>query len=206
MAKVKICGIAHDIEIGIMNELMPDYVGFVLCPKSRKFIAPEHAGRLRSKLKPGIKAVGVFQNARLEQVALSVETAGFDMVQLRGDETGEYIAALREYIHCPIIRAFKISCAMEAERAMYTTADYVMLDGGEGGGQKFDWSLIGSSKRRSYFLKGGLNPDTVEQALALSPQPFALDVSTGVESNKLKDYRKVMKFILAVRNFKGRNA
>ena len=205
MAKVKICGISHDVEIGIMNELNPDYVGFIFCPKSKRFIAPEHAGYLRSKLKRGIKAVGVFQNAKLENVALSVETAGLDMVQLRGDETGEYIAALREYVRCPIIRSFKISSAMEAERAMYTTADYVMLDGGEGGGQKFDWALIGSTKRRSYFLKGGLNPDNVQQALELSPQPFALDVSTGVESNRLKDYRKVMKFILAVRNFKSRN-
>ena len=205
MAKVKICGISHDVEIGIMNELSPDYVGFIFYPKSRRFIAPEHAGYLRSKLKRSIKAVGVFQNAKLENVAMSVETAALDMVQLRGDETGEYIAALREYIRCPIIRAFKVSKAMDAERAMYTTADYVLLDGGEGGGQSFDWNLIGSSKRRSYFLKGGLTPDNVSRALELSPQPFALDVSTGVESNRLKDYRKVMKFILAVRNYKGRN-
>ena len=205
MAKVKICGISHEIEIGIMNELMPDYVGFVFCSKSHRFIAPEHAAFLRSKLRRGIKAVGVFQNSRIENVAMCVETAGLDVVQLRGDEGGEYIASLREYIRCPIIRSFKINTAMEAERAMYTTADYVMLDGGEGGGHTFDWSMIGSSKRRSYFLKGGLTPDNVNKALQLSPPPFALDVSTGVESSRLKDYRKVMKFILAVRNFKKSN-
>ena len=206
MAKVKICGLSHDIEIGIMNELAPDYVGFVFNPKSRRFIAPEHAGYLRSKLRKGIKSVGVFKNARLEQVALCVETAGLDMVQLHGDETGEYIAALREYVHCPIIRAFRISNAMGAERAMYTTADYVLLDGGEGGGKTFDWTLIGSSKRRRFFLKGGLNPENAAKALSLTPQPYALDVSTGVESNNLKDYRKVMKFILTVRNFRAKHA
>ncbi|MBQ7544097.1 MAG: phosphoribosylanthranilate isomerase [Synergistaceae bacterium] len=206
MAKVKICGISHDVEIGIMNELNPDYVGFVFASKSKRFIAPEHAGYLRAKLKRSIKAVGVFENAKLEQVALAVETAGLDMIQLRGAETGEYIAALREYTRCPIIRSFKVNTAMDAERAMYTTADYVMLDGGEGGGHTFDWSFIGSSKRRAYFLKGGLTPDNIQQALDLSPQPFALDVSTGVESSRLKDYRKCMKFILAVRNYKGRNA
>ena len=206
MAKVKICGISHDIEISIMNELNPDYVGFIFASKSKRFIAPEHAGYLRSKLKRSIKAVGVFENARLEVVALAVETAGLDMVQLRGQETGEYIAALREYTRIPIIRSFKVKTAMDAERAMYTTADYVMLDGGGEGGYAFDWSFIGSSKRRTYFLKGGLTPDNVQQALSLSPQPFALDVSTGVEANRMKDYRKCMKFILAVRNFKGRNA
>ena len=206
MAKVKICGISHDVEIGIMNELMPDYVGFNFCSKSKRFIAPEHAGLLRSKLKKGIKAVGVFENVKLEQIALTVETAGLDLVQLRGNETGEYIAALREYIKCPIIRSFRVSSAMEAERAMYSTADYVMLDSGAGGGTKFDWKLIGSSKRRPYFLKGGLNPDNVQQALELSPLPYALDVSTGVESGSLKDYRKVMKFLQAVRAYKSRQS
>ena len=202
MVKVKICGISHDVEISIMNELVPDYVGFVFAGKSKNFIAPEYAGLLRSKLRRGIKAVGVFQNARLEEVAMGVEIAGLDMVQLRGNETGEYIAALREYIRCPIIRSFRIKTAMEAERAMYTTADYVMLDGDSTGGKSFDWSFIGSARRRNYFLKGGLNIDNVQEALQLDPQPFALDVSTGVEANRLKDYRKVMKFLLAVRSFK----
>ena len=129
MVKVKICGISHEVEIGIMNELVPDFVGFVFASRSKNFIAPEHAGYLRAKLRKGIKAVGVYQDARLEDVALSAEVANLDMVQLRGNETGEYIAALREYIKRPIIRSFRIRSAMEAERAMYTTADYVMLDG-----------------------------------------------------------------------------
>ncbi|MBQ7665082.1 MAG: phosphoribosylanthranilate isomerase, partial [Synergistaceae bacterium] len=65
MAKVKICGISHEIEIGIMNELRPDYIGFMFVPRSKRFIAPEHAGMLRSKLNPKIKSVGVFANASL---------------------------------------------------------------------------------------------------------------------------------------------
>ena len=204
MAKVKICGISHEAEINIMNELRPDYVGFALYGKSRRFIAPEHAGYLRAKLRPGIKAVGVFKNASLESVALSVETANLDMIQLHGDETGEYIAALREYVRCPIIRTFKVATPIDADKAMYSTADYVMLDGGEAG-KAFNWSMIGSSRRRRFFLKGGLTPENVEQALAISPTPYALDVSTGVECNRLKDYRKVMKFLLAVRNHKSKN-
>ena len=204
MAKVKICGISHEAEINIMNELKPDFIGFAFYGKSRRFIAPEHAAYLRAKLRPGIKAVGVFKNASLESVAMSVETAALDMIQLHGDETGEYIAAIREYVRCPIIRTFKIASAMDADKAMYSTADYVMLDGGEAG-KAFDWSLVGSNRRRKFFLKGGLNPDNVVQALSITPTPYAVDVSTGVESNRLKDYRKVMKFLQAVRNFKPKN-
>ena len=205
MAKVKICGISHEIEIGIMNELMPDYIGFTFYAHSKRFIAPEHAGQLRAKLRRGIKTVGVFKNATLDSVALSAEIAGLDMIQLHGDETGEYIAALREYVKCPIIRTFRIASSMDADRAMYTTADYVMLDGGESG-MSFDWSMIGSSRRRNFFLKGGLTPENVIQALSITPTPYALDVSTGVECGRMKDYKKVMKFIQTVRSYKSRKA
>ena len=202
MTKVKICGICHDAEIGIMNELMPDYVGFVFISKSRHFIAPEHAGLLHSKLRRNIKAVGVFSNSSLKSVAMSVEVAGLDMVQLHGDETGEYIAALREYIRCPIMKVYKVAKPIDAEKAMYSTADYVMLDGGSAGdGKTFDWSLLGTV-RRKFFLSGGLTPENLETAMNLSPQPYALNVSSGVEANRMKDYRKVMKFILGVRNFR----
>ena len=202
MTKVKICGICHDSEIGIMNELVPDFVGFVFVNKSRHFIAPEYAGLLRSKLRPGIKSVGVFANHSLKSVAMCVEVAGLEMVQLHGDETGEYIAALREYIKCPIMKVYKVKKPMDAEKALYSTADYVMLDGGNAGdGTTFDWSLLGAV-RRKYFLSGGLTPENMNKALGLTPQPYALNVSSGVEANRMKDYRKVMKFILGVKSYK----
>lgn len=202
MVKVKICGICHEAEIGIMNELVPDFVGFVFVKKSRHFIAPEHAGYLRSKLRKGIKSVGVFANESLRSVALCVETAGLNMVQLHGDETAEYIAALREYIRCPIMKVYKVARPIDAERAMYSTADYVMLDGGSAGdGKTFDWSMLGRV-RRKFFLSGGLTPDNMEQALLLDPRPYALNASSGLEANRMKDYRKVMKFILGIKSFK----
>ena len=203
MTKVKICGICHEVEIGIMNELVPDFVGFVFVSKSRHFIAPEHAGLLRSKLRPGIRSVGVFANHSLKSVAMCVEVAGLDMVQLHGDETAEYVAALREYIRCPIMKVYKVAKPMDAEKALYSTADYVMLDGGNAGdGKTFDWALLGNV-RRKYFLSGGLTPENLNRAMVVTPQPYALNVSSGVEANKMKDYRKVMKFILGVKNFKA---
>ena len=202
MVKVKICGICHESEIGIMNELVPDFVGFVFVKKSRHFIAPEHAGYLRSKLRPGIKSVGVFNNESLQNVALCVETAGLNMVQLHGDETGEYVAALREYIRCPIMKVYKVVKPIDAEKALYSTADYVMLDGGNAGdGKTFDWSMLGRM-RRKFFLSGGLTPENMQEALNLDPQPYALSASSGVEAHRTKDYRKVMKFILGVKSFK----
>ncbi|MBR1657549.1 MAG: hypothetical protein IJ697_03685 [Synergistaceae bacterium] len=201
MVKVKICGICHESEIGIMNELGPDFVGFVFVKKSRHFISPEHAGYLRSQLRPGIKSVGVFTNESLQNVALCVETAGLNMVQLHGDETGEYVAALREYIRCPIMKVYKVSKPIDAEKALFSTADYVMLDGGNAGdGKTFDWSLLGRM-RRKFFLSGGLNPDNIQKALNLDPQPYALNTNSGVEAHRTKDYRKVMKFIQTVKSF-----
>ncbi|MBQ6775722.1 MAG: phosphoribosylanthranilate isomerase [Synergistaceae bacterium] len=203
MVKVKICGICHESEIGIMNELMPDYVGFVFVPKNRHFIAPEHASVLRSKLQKGIQSVGVFANSSLKSVAMCVEVANIDMIQLHGNETGEYIAALREYTRRPIMKVYKVAGPIDAEKAMYSTADYVMLDGGNAGdGKIFDWSMIGKLHRK-FFLSGGLNPDNVLKALELSSQPYAVNVNSGVELNRTKDYRRVMKFISNVRGFKG---
>ena len=189
-------------EIGIMNELNPEYVGFVFITKSRHFIAPEHASMLRSKLRKGIQSVGVFANETLKNVALCVDVAGLNMVQLHGDETGEYVAALREYIRCPIMKVYKVSKPIDAEKALFSTADYVMLDGGNAGdGKTFDWSLLGRM-RRKFFLSGGLNPDNIQKALNLDPQPYALNTNSGVEAHRTKDYRKVMKFIQTVKSFK----
>lgn len=204
MVKVKICGLMREAEVGMANELRPDYVGFVLAPKSRHFIAPEHAGLLRSKLRREIEVVGVFVNEPLDAVALCVDVAGLDAVQLHGDESEEYICALREYIPCPIIKAFKVATQNDVDRAARSSADLILLDGGAGDGKSFDWSIL-SALRRPYFLAGGLTPENVDAALEVFPTPYALDVSSGVEFNRTKDYRKMMKFIAAAREHRSHN-
>ena len=157
MAKVKICGITHSTEIKIMNELKPDFVGFVFATKSKRFIAPEHAARLASSLNSGIKTVGVFRNTPVKTAALTAETAGLNMIQLHGDETYEYIAQLREYTRCLIIQAFHITVTLDIERAANSPADYVMLDGGSGTGKKFNWALIPGSLRRLQRMSARLS-------------------------------------------------
>ena len=196
--KIKVCGLKHLMEIGIANELMPDYIGFVFAPKSRRFIAPEHAAMLRTKLNPKIKVIGVFVNESLKTVGMCADMVQLDAVQLHGNETEEYVCTLREYIRCDIINAFKVTDVYVIDRAVCSLADYIMLDGGAGDGQRFDWSLTNRVKR-PYFLAGGLTAENVEEALNLYAAPYAVDVSSGVEENGVKDYRKMMKFIKAVR-------
>lgn len=202
--KIKVCGMKHEADIGLANDLRPDYVGFVFAPGSRRFIAPEHAGRLKSELREGIKAIGVFVNEPLDAVGMCADVAQLDGVQLHGNETEEYICALREYVRCPIIRAFKVTNQAVVDRAIFSSADYVMFDGGAGDGKPFDWSLLKLVKR-PYFLAGGLTPENVNLAMDVTPTPFALDVSSGVEINRSKDYRKMMQFIAGVRNFRKRD-
>ena len=196
--KVKICGLMHESEIEFANELEPDYIGFVFVPRSRHFIAPERAQSLKSRLRKKIQVVGVFANESLETVGSCADAVQLDAVQLHGAENEEYICALRECIRGRIIKAFRIAGPHDADLATRSSADYVLLDGGAGDGKPFDWSLA-ASVHREYFLAGGLTPENVEAAVAVSPTPWALDVSTGVEVNGVKDYRKMRQFIEAVR-------
>ncbi|MBQ8693492.1 MAG: phosphoribosylanthranilate isomerase, partial [Synergistaceae bacterium] len=125
--KIKVCGLKHLMEIGIANELMPDYIGFVFAPKSRRFIAPEHAAMLRTKLNPKIKVIGVFVNESLKTVGMCADMVQLDAVQLHGNETEEYVCTLREYIRCDIINAFKVTDVSVIDRAVCSLADYIML-------------------------------------------------------------------------------
>ena len=196
--KIKIGGIKHTIEIGIVNTLRPDYIGFVFSPKSRHFIAPEHAAMLRRNLNPSIKVIGVFSNESLKTVGMCSDIVQLDAVQLNGNETEEYVCSLREYIRCDIINAFKVTDVSVVDRAVCSLADYIQLDSAVKDGQHFDWSFTNRVKR-PYFLAGGLTADNVEEALDLYSMPYALDVSSGVEEHGIKDYRKMMKFIKTVR-------
>ena len=204
MVKVKICGITRDAEVAMVNEFRPDYIGFVFASRSRRFVAPQRAAVMKNVLNKGILTIGVFVNHTLDSIASCVEMVKLNAVQLHGSETEEYICALREYVHCPIIKAIKVKGKAEIDRAINSSADYILLDGGAGTGDRFDWSLL-KTVRRPYFLAGGLTPENVEEAMEISPAPYALDVSSGVEINRLKDYRKMMKFIAGVRNYRPRN-
>lgn len=201
MTKIKLCGLSRECDIEAANMLMPDYIGFVFAEKSRRYISPDRAAMLKALLNPAIKAVGVFVRETPEKVAGLLNSGVIDIAQLHGGEDEGYIARLRSLTARPIIKAFRIDSADDIEEARRSSADYVLLDSGSGGtGSVFDWALI-SSVDRPYFLAGGLSIDNVSEAIT-KLCPYALDVSSGIETDGFKDQHKMAAFIAAVRKEK----
>lgn len=200
MTKIKLCGLTRECDIEAANLLQPEYIGFVFATKSRRYVSPDRAEILRGQLSDAIQAVGVFVNEDPKLVAELLERKIIDVAQLHGSEDEVYIQKLRELTDRPIIQAFCISKQEDITSANESSADYVLLDSAVGGsGTQFDWSLT-QNIRKQYFLAGGLNPDNVQQALDAC-RPFAVDVSSGIESGGgVKDKAKMTAFVSNVRS------
>ena len=197
MTKIKLCGLSRPCDIGAANELKPDYIGFVFAPKSKRYVTPEKAMELKQMLLPEIQSVGVFVNEKPETVVKLLQDGTIDIAQLHGAEDEEYIIQLRQLTDKPIIKAFRIETASDIEKALQSTADYLLLDSGAGTGTVFDWKQIQNIKR-PYFLAGGLDADNAAEAVN-TLRPYALDVSSGIETSGLKDKSKMAAFVSAVR-------
>ena len=198
MTKIKICGLYRDADVDYVNEARPDYAGFILLfPKSHRNLTPERAAELRKRLAPGIRAVGVFVDQPAEIVAAAAETVGLDVIQLHGHEDDAAIASLREKTSCAIWKAFRVRSAADLDAAGKSAADEVLLDNGYGTGEAFDWSLAGGLDR-PFLLAGGLTPENIPEAVhALRPK--LVDVSSGVETEKVKDREKILAAVRAAR-------
>ena len=197
MTKIKLCGLSRPCDIEAANELMPEYIGFVFVSNRRRYITPEKAKELKRLLAPEICAAGVFINEDPEKVACLLNHGVIDIAQLHGSEDEDYMKQLRMLTVQPIIKAFRIETAKDIEDAECCSADYVLLDSGAGTGTTFDWNLIQNIKR-PYFLAGGLGVDNVENAVKLL-HPFAVDVSSGIETDGVKDKIKMAAFVAAAR-------
>ena len=197
MTKIKLCGLSRPCDIEAANELKPDYIGFVFAPKSKRYVTPEKAMELKSLLAPEIQTVGVFVNEKPENIAKLLQDGIIDIAQLHGAEDEDYITRLRQLTDKPIIKACRIETTYDIENAEQSTADYILLDSGAGTGTVFDWQLIQDIKR-PYFLAGGLSPDSAADAIN-TLHTYAVDVSSGIETNGLKDKTKMAAFVAAVR-------
>ena len=193
MTKIKFCGLKTLDDIQAVNKLLPEYVGFVFAPKSKRHVTPAQARQLRNALDKKISAVGVFVDENLSTVAELLNNGTIDAAQLHGNETDDYIKNLRGLTNKPIIKAFQAENIAAAESSV---ADFVLIDSGAGGGKVFDWSLI--NLRREYFLAGGLTVENVGSAIELL-HPFAVDVSSGIETDGRKDFNKMATFAEVVR-------
>lgn len=196
--KIKLCGLTRPCDIEAVNELQPDYIGFVFAKKSRRYVSPEKAEELKAMLAPGIQAVGVFVNEEPERIVSLLEAGTIDVAQLHGQEGEREIRRLRELTDHPLIQAFRIDTEQDVERANASTADYVLLDSGAGGtGTVFDWDLL-QAIRRPYFLAGGLDTENLGTVKA-KLNPHGIDVSSGIETDGYKDKEKMTAFVAAAR-------
>lgn len=224
MTRIKLCGLTRIQDIEIANKLKPEYIGFIFWDRSSRNVSAIQAARLKGKLDPEIKAVGVFVNAPAEQVISYYNVGIIDIAQLHGNENEEYIKKLHD-AGLTVIKAFKmkktgenINLAGNANietpekptgnaitetygkstddvitEAVKSSADYIMFDPGKGEGATFNWQLIKGIKRE-FFLAGGLIPENIEKAVE-TVQPFAVDVSSGIETNGHKDLDKMAAFV-----------
>lgn len=198
MTKIKICGLRTSQDIDYVNQLLPEYVGFVFASFSHRCVSADEAAALSARLDPKITPVGVFWDHPVEQAAELLERGIIKIAQLHHNEDEDYIRRLKSLTKAPVIKAFKVTCAEDIEEACKSTADYILLDNHiPGSGQSFDWTLL-KDVSRPIFLAGGLNPENVAEAL--TTKPYALDVSSGVETDKIKDFEKMKAFIQAVRD------
>lgn len=197
MTKLKLCGLSQPQDIEATNALMPDYIGFVFAPHSRRFVTPQQARALKEQLNPLIQVVGVFVDEAPQTVANLLRSGVIDLAQLHGGEDEGYIRRLRELTEKPLIQAFRIKTPQDLRSAQCSRADYVLLDSGAGTGTVFDWTLLQEMKR-PYFLAGGLTCGNVGEAIH-QLHPYGVDVSSGIETEGQKDPRKMAAFAAMVR-------
>ena len=198
MTRIKLCGLTRPEDIAAANALQPEYIGFVFAPKSRRYVSRELAAELKAQLSPGIQAVGVFVNEAPETAAELLNAGIIDIAQLHGQENETYIHRLRKLTNKPLIQAVRVTDAASLANAQKSPADLILLDSGAGGtGTAFDWTVLDKFSRL-YFLAGGLGPDTVGNAVKRF-HPYAVDVSSGIETAGKKDPAKMAAFVAAVR-------
>ena len=199
--KIKICGLRRMEDVQAVNEAKPDFCGFIIeVPKSFRSVTADQVKELAAGLDRDIQAVGVFVNAPETLAAELLNQGIISMAQLHGQEDETYIRRLRKLTDRPLIKAFSVRTRKDAKKAMESTADYILLDQGSGGtGIPFDWSLLPVIER-PFFLAGGLGEDNLETAVHRL-HPYAVDLSSGVETDMWKDPVKIKKAVDIVRGF-----
>lgn len=196
MTKIKLCGLRRAEDIEAANLLKPDYIGFVFYKKSKRYISFEQARILKSMLK--VKAVGVFVDENPKVVADLLEKGIIDLAQLHGSEDEAYIKTLRKLTDKPMIKAFQIKTTEDLNKAEASSADMILLDAGTGDGVSFDWDML-KSFNRPYFLAGGMSPENVRPAIE-KLHPYGVDVSSGIETDGVKDIEKMREFMTNARS------
>ena len=195
---VKFCGIRRPEDVEMVNRYLPDMAGFVLVPQRKRYVPAEKVRLLREKLDPSVLAVGVFVDEEISVVRNLLSSGIIDVAQLHGNESEEYIRSLQKSTGKKIIKAFGIRDGDDIRKVESSPADLVLLDTPGGGtGSVFDWDLI-KKVRRPYLLAGGLHSGNVGEAIE-KLHPYGVDVSSGIETEAIKDETKMCAFMAQIR-------
>ena len=213
MVKLKICGMRRPEDIEMANRYEPDYIGFVFAESPRK-VSYEQAKELSALLNEDIVPVGVFVNEHMNIIVDLFKDGIIEIAQLHGDEDEKYIRNLKDKSieetgkQIPVINAIEIKEGADYDDELLkwrdSVSDYFILDSGKGSGKTFDWSLIDKESEffmNSIFLAGGLNSENL--ALAIEEfNPFAVDLSSSVETDGFKDEEKIEEIIEIMENYR----
>jgi phosphoribosylanthranilate isomerase len=202
MAKVKICGLRNEEDIEIANALLPDYAGFVFCPSKRQ-VGIGKASALCAALDSRIKKAGVFVNQTRDFIEEAQRECELDVVQLHGYEAPE------ECVYgCEVWKAIRVKSVASIVLADSYNTDKILFDAYDankygGSGKTFNWELLHFfNDKDRLILAGGLSPGNVGDAVRIV-SPYAVDVSSGVETDGRKDFEKVKLFIEKARGRKA---
>lgn len=217
MPKIKICGIKTLADVEKVNQYLPEYIGFVFA-NTKRFVTDRQAYEMKQALAKTIQAVGVFVDEPIDHVINLCKQGILDVVQLHGAESEAYIRALKEKTDTIVIKAVRVQTAEQALSLMSEETDFMLFDTykkGEFGGTGARFSLetlaeifqnMKAQKKmiKPYFLAGGLNHQNVAKVITKMTESvgcYAVDVSTGVETDGIKDDEKIRQFIQNVRRF-----
>ena len=213
MVKVKICGMRRVEDIEMANKYNPDYIGFVFAESPRK-VSYEQAKELSCLLSDEIVPVGVFVNEHMKLIVDLFKEGIIEIAQLHGDEDEKYIKDLKDKSieetgkEIPVINAIEIKDNTDFNDTVLewrdSLSDYFILDSGKGSGKTFNWSLIDKNSeffKNSIFLAGGLNSENLTSAIE-EFNPFAVDLSSSVETDGFKDEEKIKEIIEIVDTYR----
>lgn len=209
--KVKMCGISKVETIPAVVEAKPDYMGLVFAPSKRQ-VTVEQAEILVEELHKQcinhydtkvVKTVGVFVNETLDNLVRIADTANLDAVQLHGDEDEAFIQSLKERTNVEVWKAIQIRSAADVEKWIDSSADMLLFDAYHkdergGTGEVFDWSSLDTFER-PFMLAGGIDSTNVARAIR-TVRPYGIDISSGIETNGVKDDEKITAFTKIVKS------
>ena len=209
--KVKMCGISKVETIPAVVEAKPDYMGLVFAPSKRQ-VTVEQAEILVEELHKQcinhydtkvVKTVGVFVNETLDNLVRIADTANLDAVQLHGDEDETFIQSLKERTNVEAWKAVQIRSAADVEKWIDSSADMLLFDAYHkdergGTGEVFDWSSLDTFER-PFMLAGGIDSTNVARAIR-TVRPYGIDISSGIETNGMKDDKKITAFTKIVKS------